>query len=73
MNTNDNKTNLPLQWYWKMMAFMLPLIPLVFGPYAFMEKEYRRRYMETWLWTYIGLLFWTLIAIVLIGIKSLLN
>jgi len=70
MSAIDNKANLPLQTFWKIMAFMLPLIPLIINPYAFSPKEYKRRYEETWMWVIIGVFFWGLMALIYYGFKS---
>jgi hypothetical protein len=65
-----NKADLPLNPLWKIISFMLPLFPIIISPYAFSPKEYKRRFEETWLWIVIGIVFWTLMAFIYMGFKS---
>jgi len=70
MATKNDKANLPLPTFWKIVAFLFPLLTFMHTPYIFSKDTYKRRYEESLHWTLIGAFFWILMISIVLGFMS---
>ena len=70
MSNNEDKSNLPLPLFWKVMIFILPFSLLGAGLPINLTKAYKRNHEEALAWAIWGIITWTVIALIYIVLTA---
>jgi hypothetical protein len=69
MSTNQNKSNIPLPLFWKIMVFLLPITVLSGAVFIIPHHIYQRSREEAWAWAIWGAVTWAIIILIVIGLR----